>query len=366
MNNKTNPGNYFEDFQLGQRIVHATPRTVTAGDVSLYTALYGTRFAVHSSKAFAQEIGYREAPIDDFLLFHLVFGKTVPDISLNAIANLGYAAGHFSQPVYPGDSLNTVSEVIGLKENSNHKTGNVYVRSTGYNQRGEQVLEYVRWVMVRKKDPGSPAAEPVIPDLPKAVNIEDLVVPEGLTLSKYDLELAGSPFYWDDYEEGEKIDHVDAMTVEESDHMTATRLFQNTAKVHFNQHTEKEGRFGKRIVYGGHVISMARSFSFNGLGNSFKVAAINGGRHVAPVFAGDTVYAWTEILEKKPLAKRDDVGALRLRMLAAKDHSCIDFPYKTDDGKYHPATVLEFDYTVLMPRKSKSHLLHHPISFEMV
>ncbi len=144
MANKTNPGNFFEDFQLGQKIIHATPRTITQGDSSLYTALYGTRFAAHSSSAFAQAVGLPEAPVDDMLVFHVVFGKTVPDISLNAIANLGYAQGRFGLPVYPGDTLSTVSEVIGLKENSNGKTGTVYVRSVGTNQRGEVVLDYVR------------------------------------------------------------------------------------------------------------------------------------------------------------------------------------------------------------------------------
>ncbi len=92
---KSNIGNFFEDFSLGQIIRHAAPRTVTAGEVALYTALYLPRFAVQSSKAFAQAIGYEEAPIDDMLVFHLVLGKTVPDVSLNAIANLGYADFNF-------------------------------------------------------------------------------------------------------------------------------------------------------------------------------------------------------------------------------------------------------------------------------
>jgi len=351
MATKTNPGNFFEDFTLGQTIVHATPRTVTEGDISLYAALYGTRFAVQSSRAFAESIGYPQSPIDDLLVFHVVFGKTVPDVSLNAVANLGYAEGRFGVPVYPGDSLRTVSEVIGLKEISNGKTGTVYVRSTGSNQRGETVLDYVRWVMVRKRDPNAPAPGPVVPELPTAVAMEDMAVPDGLDFSGYDAELAGGLHFWDDYTVGEKIDHVDAMTIEEADHMTAARLYQNTAKVHFNQHTEKDGHFGRRIVYGGHVISLARAFSFNGLANAFKIAAINGGRHVAPVFAGDTVYAWTEVLDKSKLATRSDLGALRLRMIATKDHACGDFPYKDTEGKYDPSVVLDFDFTVLIPHR---------------
>jgi len=348
---KTNPGNYFEDFKVGQEIVHATPRTITTGDASLYTALYGTRFAVPSSTAFAQALGLAAAPVDDVLAFHVVFGKTVPDISLNAIANLGYAGGRFGAPVYPGDSVQTVSTVVGLRENKNGKSGVVYVRSVGTNQRGETVLDYVRWVMVNKKDTGAPTPDPVVPNLPGAVPAEELTVPEGLDLSRYDTALAGSPHLWDDYEPGEKIDHVDGMTIEEAEHQIATRLYQNTAKVHFNQFTEKDGRFGRRIIYGGHVISLARSLSFNGLANAFKVAAINAGTHASPTFAGDTVYAWSEVLERIELPGRSDVGGLRLRTVATKDRPCADHPFKTADGKYADGVVLDFDYTVLMPRR---------------
>nr|VFJ72707.1 MAG: L-erythro-3-methylmalyl-CoA dehydratase [Candidatus Kentron sp. FW] len=359
MSIKTNPGNYFEDFSLDKKIIHATPRTVTEGDVSLYTALYGFRFPAQSSDEFARTMGFPRAPLEDFLAFHMVFGKTVPDVSLNAIANLGYAGGRFGVPIYPGDTVKTTSTVIGVKENSDAKTGTVYVRSVGVNQRDEMVLDYRRWVMVRKKDQKSPAPETVVPDLPKAVAIEDFIIPEGITNQGYDTDLASSPHLWDDYEAGENIDHVDAMTLEEADHMTATRLYQNTAKVHFNQHTEKDGRFGKRIIYGGHIISMARSLSFNGLANAFKVVAINGGRHVAPSFAGDTIYAWTKVMDKMELPGRTDFGALRLRTVATKDQACDEFPYKIEkEGKdgsmkqvYHPAVVLDFDYTVLMPRR---------------
>src|ERR1700704_4702772 len=146
----TSTGNCFEDFRVGAIIRHATPRTVTAGDVTLYNGLFGPRFAVQSSDAFAQKLGYPRAPVDDLLVFHIVFGKTVPDVSINAVANLGYAACRFLSPVYCGDTLHAASEIIGLKENSSRKTGLVFVRSTGCQQDGTMVLEYVRWVMVHK------------------------------------------------------------------------------------------------------------------------------------------------------------------------------------------------------------------------
>lgn len=352
MVSKTFPGNYFEDFEPGQEIVHATPRTVTEGDVSMYTALYGSRFAVQSSDMFAMSLGFEAAPVDDLLVFHMVFGKTVPDISLNAVANLGYASGHFAGAVYPGDTLRTVSQVIGVKQNSNGKTGVVYVHSTGLNQRDEPVLDFIRWVMVNKRDPDSPAPTPVVPELDTFVGDSELAAPDALDLANYDYRLAGSPLAWDDYQVGDKIDHVDGMTIEEAEHTMASKLYQNTARVHLNQHIEKDGRFARRIVYGGHVISTARALTFNGLANAFRIAAINAGAHVAPTFGGDTIYAWTEVLGRSEIADRSDLGALRLRTVATKDQPCADFPHKTADGGYHPSVALDFDYWVLMPRRA--------------
>lgn len=349
---KTNPGNFFEDFSLGQTIQHATPRSLGLGDKALYTALYGSRFALQSSNHFAKDLGLPRSPMDDLLVFHVVFGKTVPDISLNAVANLGYASCVFGVPVYPGDTLSSSSEVIGLKQNSNGKTGTVYVRSIGRNQDGETVLDYVRWVMVRKRDQSAAAPDPVVPDLPDCVPLEAVQLPPDLDVSRFDCALSGSPHFWDDYEVGERIDHVDAMTIEEAEHQMATRLYQNTAKVHFNLHSEREGRFGRRIVYGGHIISIARALSFNGLGNAMKLVAINGGTHAAPSFAGDTIYAWSEVLDKLPLPGRSDLAVLRLRSVASKDRPCSDFPLRREDGSYDPAVVLDLDYSVVLPRRS--------------
>ncbi len=347
---KTSPGNFFEDFRIGEVIRHATPRTVTSGDVALYNGLFGSRFALQSSDAFAKAIGYARAPLDDLLVFHIVFGKTVPDVSLNAVANLGYAGCYFRRPVYPGDTLSALSEIIGLKENSSRKTGIVYVRTTGFRQDGVPVLEYVRWVMVRKRDETAPAPGDHVPRLPTV--LDPKVLGEAcppIDAAAYDTALSGSVHRFGDYEVGECIDHVDGVTVEEAEHQIATRLYQNTARIHFDLFGAKQGRFGGRLIYGGHVISLARALSFNGLANAFHVAAINGGRHVAPLFAGGTVFAWSQVLAKSELPGREDVGALRLRTVATRDRPCADFPLKTGDD-YDPAVLLDLDYWVLMPR----------------
>ena len=192
-------GNFFEDFRIGQTLRHATPRTLTGGDVALYNAIYGGRFAVTSSDEFARRLDYPRSPVDELLAFHMVFGKTVPDVSLNAVANLGYAECRFLKPVHRHETLSAVSEVIGLKENSNRQTGVVYVRTTGLNQAGDTVLSYVRWVMVRKRHPDAEVAGQSVPKLPAAVAPEALVLPPGVSFERYDAMLAGSPFLWDDY-----------------------------------------------------------------------------------------------------------------------------------------------------------------------
>jgi len=282
--------------------------------------------------------------LDDMITFHIVFGKTVPDVSLNAVANLGYAQGRWLAPVWPGDTLRSESEVIGLKQNSNGKTGVVYVRTTGFNQNDTKVLEYVRWVMVRKRDVDAPAPETVVPDLPKVLTVDDLSIPETLDFSNYDFTLAGEAHRWDDYTVGEMIDHVDGVTVEEAEHMMATRLWQNTAKVHFDTSARPDG---SRLIYGGHVISMARALSFNGLANAQMIVGLNGGAHANPCLSGDTIRAWTEVLDKADTDK-PGVGALRLRLVATKGGE--PFKLKGEDGKYLPDVLLDLDYWALIPK----------------
>tara|TARA_R110002049_G_scaffold23781_4_gene84501 strand:- start:5355 stop:6392 length:1038 start_codon:yes stop_codon:yes gene_type:complete len=340
---KTNKGRFFEDYAVGETLHHAVPRTVSGGERALYHMLYPARHALHSSDQFAQSCGLPASPLDDLAVFHIIFGKTVPDVSLNAVANLGYAQGRWGVPVYPGDTLRSQSEVIGVKENSNGKTGVVYVRTTGLNQRDETVLEYIRWVMVRKGDVDAPAPKPIVPDLTGALSVGELRIPDGLDFGSYDFTLAGEPHRWGDYTIGEQIDHIDGVTVEEAEHMLATRLWQNTAKVHFDTSARPDG---SRLIYGGHVISMARALSFNGLANAQMIVGLNGGAHANPCLAGDTIRAWSEVLDKAETTT-PGVGAIRLRLVATKGGDPFDL--RGADGKYLPHVLLDLDYWAVMP-----------------
>ena len=157
---------------------------------------------------------------------------------------------------------------------------------------------------------------------------------------------------WDEYETGERLNHPDAMTIEEADHVQATRLYHNSAQVHFDQQAMASSRFGKRLVYGGHVISVAMALSQNGLGTALRIAAWNGGAHVGPTFAGDTLRAFSEVVEKAEVPGRRDVGALRLRLSAVKNVAAAELEAVPPllSGTKEPRIVLELDYWALLPR----------------
>ena len=347
---KINFGNFFEDFEIGQKIVHPLPRTISDGDVSFYIALTGSRFSLNSSDILAQEMGYDKKPLDDLLMFHLTFGKSVQDISLNAIANLGYAEVSFPNPVFVGDTVRLETEIIGLKENSNGKSGVVYVHSIGYNQDENEVLNLKRWVMIHKRNKGEMSGINSVPSFAKTQAItEEINIP---VLKDINTDVTGGDYFFEDYEVGERLNHAEGITIDDSDHTLATKLYQNNAKVHFDDFMMKSTPMGQRLMYGGHVISIARSISFNGLQNAQWIYSINSGAHANPTYAGDTIYAYTEIVETIN-HKREDLGLLRLRTVALKNQRPETFDTAFDEnGKYKKEVVLDLDYTVVIPKKN--------------
>ena len=198
----------------------------------------------------------------------------------------------------------------------------------------------------------APAPAPVVPKLAERVDPASLgrAVP-ALDVAGYDFALAGSPYRWGDYEVGEKIDHVDAMTLEEAEHQIATRLYQNTAKVHFNLHEQAQGQFKRRLVYGGVVISLARALSFNGLANAFHIAAINGGpargallcrRHRLRLVGGAGE------------GRDRPAGATSARCACAwspsRTATAPDFPLRNGKGEYDDGVILDLDLWLVLPR----------------
>ncbi len=357
--NKSDTGRYFEDFAIGQEMRHPFARTVTSGDCALYIALTGDRYPLYCDAKLARRLGYSDYLVNDLLTFHVVFGMTVRDISLNAIANLGYADVRFLQPVTPGDTLHATSTVVGVKENSNGTSGNVYVRTVGVTGYGDRVVEFYRWVMLPKRDPKAKAPETVLPDMPESVDPTSFVVHPELELEHFANSIAGGPWYWEDYEPGERVHHGPGMTIEEAEHAMATRLYHNPARVHFDGAYMAARPPGTRLVYGGHVISVARALAYTGFENTLRVLAWNSGVHANPTHAGDTLYAFTDVVSKHEITNHDGVGSVRLRLYAVKNRNPQEDvrPLRIRDEEkardvFQPDIVLELDYFVMVPRRT--------------
>ncbi|HAA56495.1 MAG TPA: hypothetical protein DCE42_17145 [Myxococcales bacterium] len=347
MQNKGWKGNFFEDFSIGQRIQCPTPRTITAGDVSQYIAYTGDR-----SPLFCGPEGW----IHPLLTFHSVLAQTVRLISLNARANLGYAGMRWLQPVKVGDTLSVEIEIVGLKENSSKTTGIVYVHNVAKNQRGEEVMTFWRWAMIKKRgeDETPYLASPVIPTLPKQLDASELQLPEATPMST---SATGATWSFEDYEVGERIFHYDGMTINHSDHMSFTRLFQNSAKVHFDAILTD----GRPLVYGGLPISLGYAMAFNGLENRLGLCGLNGGTHANPLYAGDTIYAFTDVLDKVALEGKG-VGTVRLRLVCVKNEDPTkwddpmraiqeEHPKKPGRMRHLPSVILDLDIWDLIPTK---------------
>src|SRR5262249_62079631 len=121
-----------------------------------------------------------------------------------------------------------------------------------------------RWRRSRRaggRAPAPPAPGPRVPEALLPSRLGDAC--PAIDVAAYDTALAGSPYRFGDYEVGERIDHVDGITVEEAEHQIATRLYQNPARIHFNLYAEAKGRFGRRLIYSGHAIPRTRTLSFN-------------------------------------------------------------------------------------------------------
>jgi 2-methylfumaryl-CoA hydratase len=229
------------------------------------------------------------------------------------------------------------------------------VRSVSTNQLQQPVFSWVRWVMVHKNDINAPTPETVIPTLLDFVPNTELTVPSFLDARKFNTANTGGQYLWDDYTVGERINHPAGMTINDSDHTLATKLYQNNARLHFDDVMMKQTAFGRRLMYGGHIISLCRALSHDGLENALTIAAINAGTHCNPTFGDDTIFTWSEVLDKWLIPNRVDVAAVRLRMVGIKNIPATSLSSTHviygEKKSYHPNVVLDLDYTVLMPRK---------------
>ena len=142
---------YFEEFEVGQEIQHSLSKTIFESDNNLFSLLTMNHHPVHTNLDYAQKNQHGQLLVVGTLVFSIVVGMTVPDISGKAIANLGYEDVKHLGPVFVNDTIYAKTRILSKRESkSKSDRGIVYVETVGYNQRGEDVISFRRNVLVKK------------------------------------------------------------------------------------------------------------------------------------------------------------------------------------------------------------------------
>jgi 2-methylfumaryl-CoA hydratase len=308
-------GNFLENFRIGQVLRHKVGKTVTEGLVSPFTEFSMTTNPLHKNRRYAQAYGFRDRVLPPGLVMGIVFSQTVEDVSENARANLEYIDMRFGAPVYIGDTIEVVSLVLGVKPSSRDpELGVVHVQTTGRNQHGDVVLTYERKVQVWKDDEQAPVEDASLGQAP-AVECSLWVPPYDPQRNYAELaHLTNPDTYFEDFTVGDTIEHSRGRTMT-SEHIALTAMLDNTSQVHCNQHMidQNPSRYlgGQLIIWGGIPFQLCLGLSCPDVAdNALGDIVYPTGRHTAPLFAGDTVFASTEIAHKRDFAGRPDLGVL--------------------------------------------------------
>lgn len=307
-------GNFLEDFRLGQLFRHKGGRTVTEGITAHFTDFSFTANPLHRNLRYAQRYGYEAMPIPPGLVMAVAFSQTVEDISENARANLEYIDMRFGATVYAGDTIETETTVLGVKSSASRpELGVVHVQSVARKQTGQIVVAYQRKVQVFKHDMAAKLDEGEVPAAPVAVELE--LPPYDPNAGYAELaHLSNADTYLEDFTPGDTIEHSRGRVMTD-EHIFLTGMLDNTSQVHCNQTMidRDPSRYlgGKLVVYGGIPFALCLGLSSPDISdNSLGDVVYKTGRHTAPIFSGDTVFASTEITARRDYPGRPDLGLL--------------------------------------------------------
>lgn len=342
-------GNFLEDFRLGQTFRHKVGKTITEGLFNAFTEFTMTTNPLHKNRRYARAYGLRDMVCPPGLVMNIVFSQSVEDISENARANLEYRDMRFGVPVHVGDTIEVESVVLGIRPSSrDNDRGVVHVQTTGRNQDGEVVLTYQRKVQVWKRDPSAEVDAGEVKEIPP-VDCR-LGLPPYLGHETYrDLAHLTSPdTYFEDFHVGDTIEHSRGRTVT-TEHIALTAMLDNTSQVHCNQHMidQNPDRFigGQLIIYGGIPFNLCLGLSCPDVGdNAVADVAYSLGRHTGPLFAGETVFASTEITGKEDHPERPDLGILHTILRGHK--------FARKDGGTEKVEIFYLERTLAVKRRS--------------
>ena len=319
-------GNFLEDFRPGQIFRHKGGKTVTEGLFTTFTDFSMATTPLCKNARFAQAYGYAGLVCPPGLVMLIAFSQTVEDISENARANLEYIDMRFGAPVYVGDTLEVETRILGVRPSSSRPNlGIVHVHSTARKAVGSPeeavVMTWQRKVQVYKDDESVEVKRFDVE--PESVDC-DLWLPSYKSDTDYKAlaHLSSPDSYFEDLEPGTLIEHSRGRTVTD-EHIALTGILDNTSQVHCNRFMIglNPDRYvgGELIVFGGIPFVLCLGLSGPDVAdNALGDVRYTTGRHTAPLQAGDTVFAATEILATRDFPGRPDLGEVDTRLLGHK------------------------------------------------
>lgn len=341
-------GNFLEDFKIGSVLRHKVGKTVNEGLLNAFTEFSMTTNPLHKNRRYAQLYGFRDLILPPGLVMAVVFSQSVEDVSENARANLEYIDMRFGVPVYVGDTIESTSVVLGVTPSSRDKSlGVVHVQTTGRNQHDEVVLTYERKVQVWKDHVDAEVVKAATEAPPVACQLR-LPAYDAATPYRSLAHLSNADTYFEDFTAGDVIEHSRGRTMT-SEHIALTAMLDNTSQVHCNQYMidQNPERFvgGQLIIFGGIPFQLCLGLSCPDVAdNSLGDIVYTTGRHTAPLFAGDTVFASTEIVATRDLPGRSDLGALDTILRGHK--------FATRDGATEKVEIFYLERSIAVKRRS--------------
>lgn len=346
-------GNFLEDFKVGQVFRHKGGKTVNEGLFNAFTEFNMTTNPLSKNREYARLYGFEDIVCPPGLAMLVVFSQTVEDVSENARANLEYINMRFGVPVYPGDTLEAETTVLGVTRSTRDRSlGVVHVASLGRKQTGDVVIAFERKVQVWMGDMSATVEDAVIGAKP-VVECTPWIPPYDPSRGyKARAHLSNRDTYFEDFRAGDVYEHSRGRVMTD-EHIALTAQLDNTSQVHCNQHMidSDPARYlgGRLIIFGGIPFNLCLGLSCTDIAdNALADVIYTTGRHTAPLFSGDTVFASTEIRECREYPGREDLGLLAVTLRGHKFR-------KPKEGEQGPQKVDIFVLEREIALKRRSH-----------
>ncbi len=316
-------GPYFEDFEVGQ-IYEAPALTITSGHAAIHQALVGDRMLLPLDAPLSAAVTRRsEALVHPNLVCDVAIGQST-EPTQRVKGNLFYRGLVLLRPVFVGDTLRTRTEIVGLRQNrpraDGSATGLVALRMRTENQAGDRVLDFWRCPMIPLRDAAVQTGHTDrFDDIPAELDMDRVTgaVPGDWNYDALRERTGGSAFAPLEVGQVYEIEGRDTVTAAPE----LVRLTLNVAKTHVDA---AAGAHGRRLVYGGHTISVAAAQLTRALPGVVTIVAWRECNHTAPVFEGDRLSTVLTIEDKHALEHTQGAGLVDLRALVSAEREGLD------------------------------------------